>query len=645
MNLSDLIARNLKKNTKNYYLYVFALIFSVALYFSFVTLRFNPEMDEVTGSIKGAAAMHASSVLLIVIVAVFLLYANMIFIKRRNKEIGLLQLIGLTKGRVFAILSIENLVIYSGSLFIGIMFGFVFSKLMTMILYKIIQVKQTVELEFSFAALEQTLYVFVVIYLLIMLMNYVFIKKQSILSLFQVSSKSQAVVKKMSAWEMSFGAIGLLMIGGGYYLSTNMFAEHISSMNKLLTTMLVILGLVIVGTFIFYKYSVRFILNLIRIKKQGYLSIREVLSLTSVMFRMKSNTLLLTVVTTVSALAIGLLSLSYISYYSVDSVAKASVPNDFSFHKTESRDRFIHKLDEKQIPYKEVFREGISVDLDITKIIDGQSVLAKEGILLTVLISDKTIEGMDLNSDEIVLTGRSDATQRIFPIKDEGEIKVIGSQGASVLKLIDLQRRTVLPHYYTKGAYAAIVSEETYQYIVKELKPKMKGKEERLQYYGIDITDKVKQNEGYQIFEELGYSIPDYSQEEIKTSQRMSMGMVMFIIGFLGLIFLIYSGCILYFKQMDEGEEEKASYTILRKLGFTQEDLLQGIMRKQLFNFGIPLVIGLCHSYYAIKSGWFLFGTELNIPMVIVMVLYTVLYSVFGVLSVQYYKRLIRASL
>ena len=48
------------------------------------------------------------------------------------------------------------------------------------------------------------------------------------------------------------------------------------------------------------------------------------------------------------------------------------------------------------------------------------------------------------------------------------------------------------------------------------------------------------------------------------------MGLIMFIVGFLGLTFLITSGCILYFKQMDESEEEKPNYTILRKLGFTE---------------------------------------------------------------------------
>ncbi|MNJ61165.1 Bacitracin export permease protein BceB [compost metagenome] len=123
------------------------------------------------------------------------------------------------------------------------------------------------------------------------------------------------------------------------------------------------------------------------------------------------------------------------------------------------------------------------------------------------------------------------------------------------------------------------------------------------------------------------------------------MGMLMFIVGFLGLIFLITSGCILYFKQMDEGEEEKSSYTILRKLGYTQGDLLQGIQIKQLFNFGIPLVVGLSHSYFAVKSGWFFFGTELATPMIIVMLLYTLLYSIFAILSVLYYKRVIKESL
>ena len=92
MSINQLIFRNLKKNLKNYYLYVFALIFSVALYFAFVTLQYDPAMNETKGSIKGAAAIRAASILLVAIVSIFLLYANNIFIKRRSKEIGLISI-------------------------------------------------------------------------------------------------------------------------------------------------------------------------------------------------------------------------------------------------------------------------------------------------------------------------------------------------------------------------------------------------------------------------------------------------------------------------------------------------------------------------------------------------------------------------
>jgi len=73
MNINQLIFRNFKKNVKNYYLYVFALIFSAALYFAFVTLQYDPALDATKGSIKGGAGVRAASVLLVAIVSIFLL--------------------------------------------------------------------------------------------------------------------------------------------------------------------------------------------------------------------------------------------------------------------------------------------------------------------------------------------------------------------------------------------------------------------------------------------------------------------------------------------------------------------------------------------------------------------------------------------
>lgn len=205
MNINVLIFRN--QNLKNYYLYVFALIFSVALYFSFITLQYDPAMDETKGTVKGAAALRVASILLVAIVSVFVLYANTIFIKRRSREIGLFQLIGMTKTRIFRILSVENFMLYFSSIVVGILIGFSVSKLILMILFKVTAVDSQATLHFSTNAFNQTLLVFGGIYLFILLMNYMFIRKQSILSLFNLTSSTESNVKKASKLEIIIGEL------------------------------------------------------------------------------------------------------------------------------------------------------------------------------------------------------------------------------------------------------------------------------------------------------------------------------------------------------------------------------------------------------------------------------------------------------
>jgi len=233
MTINQLIFRSFKKNLKSYYLYVFALIFSAALYFAFVTLQYDPSMDEASGSMRGLAAIRSASVLLIAIVTVFLLYANNLFIKRRSKEIGLFQLIGMTKNRIFMILSAENFLLYFGSLLIGTFIGFAVSKLVAMTLFKITGVEAVASLYFSVHAFFQTLIVFGGIFLLIMLMNYLFIKRQSILSLFHVKSKTEGRVKKISIVESLIGIFGILLIATGYFVSARLFDDSFVSMDNL----------------------------------------------------------------------------------------------------------------------------------------------------------------------------------------------------------------------------------------------------------------------------------------------------------------------------------------------------------------------------------------------------------------------------
>ena len=648
MNINQLIFRNFKKNVKNYYLYVFALMFSAALYFAFVTLQYDPALDATKGSIKGGAAVRAASVLLVAIVSIFLLYANTIFIKRRSKEIGLFQLIGMTKTKIFRILTVENFMLYFASLIVGILIGFSFSKAVIMILFKITDTKGIAKLHFSEEALIQTLIVFGAIYLLIMTMNYLFIKRQTILALFRVTSSTEGKTKKISILEIIIGILGIIFIASGYYISAKLFDGSFTSMNALAIAMISILALVIIGTYLFYKGSVRFLLNLMRKSKNGYLTINDVLSLSSIMFRMKSNALLLTVITTVSALAIGFLCLSYISYYSAEKSAGDYVPNDFAINNSKDAASFKAALDRKKIAYMEKKIDVIQVKANVKNILENdlKSPMVDSSAMTIPMISEKSVSGVDVAPNETLFTGYNNMLQKTMAFKDSGRIELKGKQKVIPQKFVGLNRKFLLPIYFTGGGLpTAIVDNSIFNKFKQDADPSIQ-KESSL-YTGIDISKEDDLPKANELFGEMKFSDNSLnnSRIEMAAGQKQNMGLIMFIVAFLGLAFLITSGCILYFKQMDESEDEKPNYTILRKLGFTEKDLLNGIKIKQLFNFGIPLIVGLLHSYFAVQSGWFLFGTEVWTPMIIVMIVYTALYSIFGILSVLYYKKIIKEAL
>lgn len=261
--------------------------------------------------------------------------------------------------------------LYFGSLVIGVFAGFSISKLVLMTLFKIVDVQAETELNFSGEALVQTVIVFCGIYLLVMVMNYTFIKKQSILSLFKATSATEDKVKRISVFQMIIGLLGILFILSGYYISTELFSGKFKTIDELFYAMSFILGTVIIGTYFFYKGSVSFVSNIIRKSKGGYLNIYEVLSLSSIMFRLKSNALLLTIITTVTALAIGLLSLCYISYYSAEKAAEQNVAADFAMTNQKDAKRFEQLLDENNIPYSKKEIHVIQATFNLEQVVEG----------------------------------------------------------------------------------------------------------------------------------------------------------------------------------------------------------------------------------------------------------------------------------
>lgn len=664
MTISRLLTRSMLKNMRHYFLYFLSLIFSVTLYFSFVTLQFNEEvLKQASSSPTASAGFKAASYLLYFIVLFFVLYANHLFIKRRSKEIGMYQLIGMTKGLIFRLIAIENIILFSGAVFIGIVAGLLSSRFFTMILMKVIGQDILIKLTFNTQAIIQTLILFSVMLLIILAQLSWMIRRVSLLSLFTASKQTEERVKRFSMWQMFVGALGIIFIGYGYYESTHLFTTN--DVNILLKRMIVILALTIGGAFLVFRYSVAFVFNLRRLMKNGHLTTTDVLAVTPIMHRMKGNAKSLTLITVLTAVSLAISTLAYISYYSAEQGVRNAVPADYVLL-TEKGPAFLALLDKQNIDYRAITYEDMNAEFDVARLLknpnDANQIFYAESGMKQVVSQSfyEQVHGkVELAEDEAILTNMTDGVTSMYAMNKQGEIEVtietLGNRLKDRLKIVDVrQESTLVQNGSNLVIYAVLVVSDAKYAEYKKFYGERKYMPQTLVFLenksDVALAEELYVQSGADIRAVYGEGEDQIilKQNSYKQERQVYMsifGMTIFIAAFLGLAFLLTTGSILYFKQIAEADEEQASYTILRKIGFSEQDVLKGIVWKQAFNFGVPLLIGLLHSYFAVKSGWFLFGTELVAPMLIMMGLYVLMYAVFMLLSIQYYRKAIKGCL
>lgn len=649
MKLNNLVIKNFLRNLKNYALYIFALVFSVALFFSLLTLTLDETaMEEIAGSTPMTALFSVGSVTVVIIIILFVMFANMIFIKRRHKELALFQLIGMNRNKIFRILLLENFLIYFGSLIGGIVLGFFISRLLLMLLLKIMRVDMVVEMNFSLTAVVITAAVFVFIFIVLMIQNYVFLRRSSLIKMLKLNKTSESTGKSLGKMTIVLGIAGIAMIALGYYMSQTMFERAMENPIMLPVYMVGILFLTIAGTYITFKYSVAFILNMIRKSKNGHVNVNDVLSVTSVMFKMRSNAFLLTAIAVITAISITAMSLSYITYYSTDKMLESTTPYDYTVENSEDLDFYEKLLNdndyeidriEKSFMHYSIVRTDENTDLP-----EGEETGMDSNEIGIVVASDEEFDGFDVAENETKVTGTL-AILDMFMSFEEGD-PVTFTNGADFERTVEVTDTTsdgILPSNLSFALPVLIIDDAVYQELADNQPEENEEFEMPSELYAFNIVG----GDNDEILEMMDKEEhPSFSSKLLDYKEMTQMsGMMAFIVGFLGFAFLLTSGCILYFKQIDECEEEKGSYKVLRKLGFSEGEILKGLALKMIISFGIPLVIGLLHSLFAVKSGWFIFGIEMWTPTLIVMGVYTVLYSIFALMSLGYYRKIVRKSI
>ena len=637
LTLFELVRRSMRKNIKHYYLYFFALILSVVLYFVFATLQHDSALLQLDNEMLGNGFM-AAGVLLLVIAGIFIVYANSIFLQRRSREIGLYQLIGLKKSTVSRLLVIENTLLGIGALIIGIVLGMLMSRVFLLILLKLIGVETSLTVSFSMAAILQTVAVFFVIFALTSVQMIVTVYRNTLLSLFNSDKKAEHPKKPGNASSAFIAILGAALIGFGYWLSGVMFDS-----NFFLNLILVLLTTVL-GTYLVFRVTLSWVLYQIRKRSAGHLGLKNSLSLAPLMHRLKGNANSLTVITVLSAMTLSMIAGAYSFYYSTEREVQAQMPFDFMF---ENNEAFAAELTE------EMNEEGISYQHGVVEILTMYGMLEEGALavpsseLLIAIISDKQLQeaGIDVDAPgPNTASLHSTASLSMFLEQDILPVKLyLSDDDQTAIRIDEIGDGNVINW---ESFYTQLVVDDAYY---EELKAEFvgSGAAEVKQIDGFHVTEEGDMEAASALYQQPKYTSGHLHEDYYSTFKEslQANGLMIFIAGFLGLVFLISTGSILYFKQMTEAEQEKQSYSTLRQLGFSVNDIMKGIIRKQTFVFGLPLAISLVHSVFALRALSFFFLSSILVPAVISMVLFAAIYLLFALLTVGYYRKTVKMAL
>lgn len=607
------------------------MVFSIVIYFTFVTLKYSDTIAEKTASSqKLDSLMSGAAVILIFFVAIFIAYSNSFFMKKRKKEVALYALLGVRNRQIGFMLFFENLLLGLVSLVMGVVLGFLCSKGFMTILIHLMGYDVIAPFTFSGSAALNTAIVFLIIFLVTSFQGYRLIYQFKLIDLFHASKKGEVAPKP----SMIVAILGVLLIAIGYWLAMqDLFTSKVWQKVGFLMTALIILSTVIVGTFLLFHSVTGFVLAVIKKNEKWLWKGLHIMTISQLLYRIRGNARTLTVIAVLSATTVTAGGAVYGLYYNTNDQVMTADPNTFMYQQTDAKsDQQVSNV-LSDTKYDENI-EALSVTFN-TKELNAASVFDSSDKRIYTVINEKTYnklaavqnkEELHVNADNAVILDIG--YDKRFSPKYKG--KTITTENNSAITFQSFKTQTVL-NAGTAGI-AVVVSNDQFKVLQKE------GEALKYRVIGVDkASTDLSKKIAKQIPEEaLFSSAPQDFQRSIE-----GVGSLLFIGSFLGLVFLAATGSIIYFKVLTEAEEDKSQYNMLHKMGVSAKEMRKSIASQVFVIFFVPLSVGLLHSVVALKAFSSLLMMDLAKPVMIWMIAYTVIYGLYYILTVASYNRII----
>ena len=619
MTLFSLARKNIQRNLSNYFLYIASMVFSIVIYFTFVTLKYNDDLSALKQSsqqIKGL--MSASSVVLLFFIVIFMAYSNSFFMKKRKKEVALYSLLGVRKQKIGLMLFFENLVIGLVSLVLGIVLGFFMSQGLLMILVRLMGYEVVGSLTFSVEALINTTGIFTLLFLFTSLQGYRVIYQFKLIDLFHAEKQGEQIPRA----SLVAALLGTALIAFGYYTAaSDMFTSEIWRFFTVLGTPLMVIGVTIAGTYLLFHSVSVFVLTALKRATSWSWKGLNIIGVSQLLYRIRANAKSLSIIAILSATTITAGGGVFGMYYNAEATVRQMLPNTFMW-KGDSVE-----LTQKDVLYNESLAvKKLRVDNELSffeytllKESDYNRLAKFQGKDQELHITDGSAVLLDAAYDERF---SHDFTGEDFKLQNGDSFHVDKMYTESVLNFI------------AAGTVLVVNDQEFAETNAEEVKMQVVGLDNDLKQQAIsqDIFKQLSKEQ-----QESFSSVPQSYEASLAT-----VGALLFVGSFLGLVFLAATGSIIYFKILTEAEEDQAKYAILNKIGVNSKQILKTVAGQVAVIFSAPLIVGIVHSAFALLAFSQLFGMNITKPVILWMVAYSAIYFIYYIFTVRAFYKIVR---
>lgn len=627
---SRLAKQNIRNNKSTYIPYMITCIFCIAMIYMMEFLRDCPTLDQaVRQADEVRMIVFTGEIVVEIFCIIFLIYSNSFLMKRRQKEIGLYNILGLERNHIGIVMFLETIITSIGSLAGGIAAGIIGSKLALLLLLKLLHIPSVLGFYISVKGIFTCLFMFGIIFLMILFLNLAKIHLSRPVELLRGNNTGEK--EPAAKWLMAL--IGFICLGAGYYL-----AVTTESPIKAITIFLLAVILVMAGTYLLFTAGSIVILKFLRRRKSFYYRTGNFISISGMLYRMKQNAIGLASICILSTGVLLMISMTVSIYFGMNDIMLNRYPYDVDMSVTSISEEecqtaieaFEKAIADNKVPVEKSVEE---IYLDIVCSKNGDQILIKptntirnsDSVLVLSLLNQAEYERLtgisaNLNDGEIFAWYPS-AVQKDSVTVDETEFTVkkwldknpltcgedaVSDNAVLVVTDEDFKKFDEMRTEMYKGVSSAPAGED----LTLHLGLDITGSETEKIEFGTPVMETVKDLKKSGGLSENAWIISGIRQQEYE-SYYADKGSLLFIGIFLGSLFLMGTAMIIYYKQISEGYEDQKRFEIMQKVGLSRREVRSSVRRQILMVFFLPLLMAMLHitmAFPMIRRLLLLFG-------------------------------------